>query len=152
MRKLLIPLLVLIAMTACATDETATARENVENAEDELMNAKEEAAKGVADAKAEGAAHVDAAKADLEEAKAELQVRFDEVDADIAELEASATTPEQKDEIVLIRERQNSIVVKVRDHDENGISWSEIQHEVDQALNALGTDIDNTRVKITEKK
>lgn len=149
--KLLIPFLSLVAFSACG-NTTQSTREELDRAEQDLVIAKADAAQQVGEAQVAAAAKVDKAAADVADARAELQVELDRIDAEIVVLEKTATTPEQKDEIVEIRKRQNTIVVKVRDHDKNGITWSEVESEVKQTVADLGRDIETTRVKISEKK
>lgn len=150
--KFIVSALVLAAMTACSTPDAQAdkARVDVVRAEDNLQIAKAEAADDVATARVAAAADVDAAKADVVEARAALQAKLDQLDAAILVIEANAKTPEQRDEIVKIRARQNTLVVQVRDRDRDGVNWREVDREVDQVIVDLGRDIETIRVKVVK--
>lgn len=150
--KVMVSAIVLAVLTACSTpsDPTTAARVDVSKAEASLEAAKTEAAEDVAEARVAAAAEVDAAKADVVEARAALQARLDKIDADIVLLEASATTAEERDQVVKIRDRQNTLVIQVRDRDKDGVTWGEIEREVDQIVSDLDRDIQTIRVKVVK--
>lgn len=150
--KFLIAAIALGAMTACGTPsaQAINAHDEVVKAEENLQVVKDKAAQDITDAHIAAAAEVDAAKADVVEARVALQTKLDKLDAAIVAIELVAKTPEQRDEIVKIRARQNTIVVQIRDRDKDGILWSDIEREVDQAVLDLDHDVETIRVKIVK--
>lgn len=143
MTKPLITMLALFGMTACTTptEKTEAASVNVSQAEQQLATAKVDAAQSVAEARVAAETQVDAAAFDLKQARLDLEKRIDETDAQIAALDAQATTPAQRAEVKDLRARQAVIVAESRNHDGDDGAWRKMKSDVDKALDELGRDI-----------
>ena len=145
MMRPMITLLAMFGMAACSTptEKTQDASVNVAQAEQQLAAAKTDAAQSVADARVAGAAQVDEAALNLKQARLDLEKRLEETDAQIAALDAKATTAEQREEVKKIRARQAVIVAETNGHDGDDGAWRKMKADVDQALDDLGRDIKN---------